>query len=56
MEKPLLKSKTIWGALLWAIDIFLKGLGVKYAYLSPLLESVGTFLAAWGIRDAISKK
>lgn len=56
MDKPIYKSKTIIGVFLWALDIFLKGIGVEYSYLSPLLQSVGTVLAGWGIRDAISKK
>jgi len=49
----MLSSKTVWGGLLWAAAIFLKGVGVEYPVLLPLLGSVGTFLAVWGARDAL---
>lgn len=54
--KPIWQSNTVQGIALWAIDIFLKGIGLQYPYLSPLLETIGTFLAGVGIRNAITQK
>lgn len=56
MQKPMLKSKTIWGALLWVLDIFLTGFEVKYPTFQPIVRAVASFLVVYGLRDAIDKK
>ena len=56
MEKTMFKSKTIWGALLWIIDILLTGFEVKYPTLQPIVRAVASFLVVYGLRDAIDKK
>ena len=55
MNKPFLKSKTIWGTLIWVLDILLTGFEVKYPVFQPIVRAVASFLVVYGLRDAIDK-
>jgi len=54
MEKPIYKSKTLWGAFLYAVSALLVEVGVfEPSILTGLGEALGVFLGAWGIRDVL---
>ena len=56
MDKLMIKSKTIWGALLWVIDILLTGFEIKYPAFQPIVRAIASFLVVYGLRDAVDKK
>ena len=54
MEKPVYKSKTVWGVFLFALANAVVQLGwLPQNVATTLVEALGVFLGGWGIRDAL---
>ena len=53
MKKKIYKSMTFWGSVLLGIEAVLRGYGATNPVLSPLVDGLGIFLTAFGIRRAL---
>lgn len=51
MEKPIWKSKTVWGGLLLALETAFIALQVQYVWAHVVASALGTFLTIYGFRD-----
>lgn len=55
MDKEFYKSKTIWGAFLFALSSFVTQAGfMPETLITELVQWIGGFLGVYGIRDAIN--
>ena len=54
MNKPIYKSKTVWGSLLLGLEAGAMALPGAYVYPEAVVTAVGVFLTGWGFRDALN--
>lgn len=54
-DKPLWKSKTVWGTLIIAAGLLIETLAPDLAQVGQILEALGLALGGIGLRAALRK-